>query len=564
MAFHTSHRVYCYTKMPFGLKNAGATYERLVDKAFNRQIGQNLEIYVDDLVIKSHMETKLLRDIEEMLCTLRQINMKLNLKKCTFRAAKGMFLGYMINPEGIKLCPDKTEAVLQLLSPRTIKEVQSLNGKLASLNRFISKSTGKYLPLFKTLKRCIKKSDFHWTPDAKQAFKQLKQHLAELPMLVASKPKEELIMYLSASYGVISAVLMTEKDTVQTPVYFVSRALQAPKLKYTPMEKLVLALVCAAKTLRRYFQAHPIVVITDQPIKQTLFMDGSLGINGSGARLILTSPKGTEFTYALRFQFTASNNEAEYEALIDGLWIAAQMGVYNVYVLVEILKEKSIQEKEMATVVEEEGPTWMTPIIEYLRDETLLENQKEASKLHIKAKKYELLEGILYRRLFLKPWLREIVTDNGKQFSGDPFKYWSLGKGIKARLGEGNKSWLKELPHVLWAHRTMIKSSNDDTLFSLTCGTEAVIPAEIGMPTYRTTVVDAAKAKSKMRKYYNARVRGVTFRPGDFVYHSNDTSHAVDGGKLGPKWEGPYEVMEALGDGAYKLRSTDGTFLPRT
>ncbi|GJZ42506.1 reverse transcriptase domain-containing protein [Tanacetum coccineum] len=118
---------------------------------------------------------------------------------------------------------------------------------------------------------------------------------------------------------------------------------------------------------------------------------------------------------------------------------------------------------------------------------------------------------------------------------------------------------------------------------------EAVIHAEIGMPMYRTTAVDAvhndeelrlnldlleerrelaaireAKAKLQMTKYYNARVRGVTFRPGDFVYRSNDASHAVAGGKLGQKWDGPYEVTEALGDGAYRLRSMDGTILPRT
>nr|GEU96368.1 reverse transcriptase domain-containing protein [Tanacetum cinerariifolium] len=117
----------------------------------------------------------------------------------------------------------------------------------------------------------------------------------------------------------------------------------------------------------------------------------------------------------------------------------------------------------------------------------------------------------------------------------------------------------------------------------------AIIPVEIGMPTYRTAAVDVvhndedlrlnldlleerreratireAKAKLKMTKYYNVRVRGVTFRPGDFVYRSNDASHAVDGGKLGPKWEGPYEVTKALGDAAYKLRSADGTVLLRT
>ncbi|GKE75117.1 reverse transcriptase domain-containing protein, partial [Tanacetum coccineum] len=183
----------------------------------------------------------------------------------------------------------------------------------------------------------------------------------------------------------------------------------------------------------------------------------------------------------------------------------------------------------------------------------------------------------------------EIISDNGKQFGGDPFKDWSLGEGIKARLGEGNKNWMEELPHVLSAHRTMTKSSNDDTPFSLTYGTEAVIPAKIEMPTYRTAVVDVmhndeelwlnldllkerreraaireAKAKLNMTKYHNARVRGVTFRLGDFVYRSNDASQAVDGGKIGLKWEGPYEVTEALGDGAYKLRSTDGTVLPRT
>ncbi|GJY81004.1 reverse transcriptase domain-containing protein [Tanacetum coccineum] len=208
----------------------------------------------------------------------------------------------------------------------------------------------------------------------------------------------------------------------------------------------------------------------------------------------------------------------------------------------------------------------------------------------------------------------EIVSDNGKQFSDNPFKDWcdklnitqrfasvkhpqsnglveranqSLGEDIKARLGKGNKNWVEELSHLLWAHRTMIKSSHGDTPFSLTYGMEAVIPEEIGMPTYRTATVDAvhndeelrlnldlleekweraaiceAKAKRKMTKYYNAMVRGVTFRPGDFVYRSNDASHAVAGGKLSPIWEGLYEVTDALRDGAYKLRSMDGAILP--
>ncbi|GJZ39734.1 reverse transcriptase domain-containing protein [Tanacetum coccineum] len=148
---------------------------------------------------------------------------------------------------------------------------------------------------------------------------------------------------------------------------------------------------------------------------------------------------------------------------------------------------------------------------------------------------------------------------------------------------------MEEISHVLWVHRTMIKSSNGNTPFSLTYGTEVVIPAEIGMPTLRTVEVDMvqnneslginldlleekrehaaireAKSKAKMEKYYNSKVRSTSFKPGDLVYRSNDASRAKEVGKLGPKWEGPYEVTEALGRGAYKLRDRDGKKLPRT
>nr|GEY07983.1 hypothetical protein [Tanacetum cinerariifolium] len=128
-AFHTRQGVYCYTKMPFGLKNAGATYQRLMDKAFESQVGRNIEVYVDDLVVKSYTEAKMMRDIKETFRTLRKFNMKLNPKKCSFGLAEGMFLGYVVTPEGIKPCPNKTAAVLQLPSPRTIKEFATSNNE---------------------------------------------------------------------------------------------------------------------------------------------------------------------------------------------------------------------------------------------------------------------------------------------------------------------------------------------------------------------------------------------------------------------------------------------------
>ncbi|GJR79815.1 reverse transcriptase domain-containing protein [Tanacetum coccineum] len=269
-AFITSQGIFYYTKMPFGLRNAGATYQHLVDKAFYKQIGRNLKVYVDDLVIKSHTEDEIVKDIEETFKTLREINMKLNPKKCTFGVEEGMFLGYKVNSKGLKVCPDKVDAVLSLPSPKCLKDVKKLNGKLASLNRFLAKSAEKSLPFFKTSKKCTKKSDFHLTTEAEEVFRQMKQLIAELPMLTTPMEKEELIVYLAIAKETVSAVLMTEREAKQMPIYFVSRALRGPKLNYTSMEKLVLALVHASKLLKRYFQAHLIIVITDQPLQQIL------------------------------------------------------------------------------------------------------------------------------------------------------------------------------------------------------------------------------------------------------------------------------------------------------
>ncbi|GJR72442.1 reverse transcriptase domain-containing protein [Tanacetum coccineum] len=184
-AFIIIQGIFCYSKMPFGLKNAGATYQRLVDKAFQKQIGRNLEAYVDDLVIKSCTEQEIIRDVEETFRTLRKINMKLNPKKCTFGMKEGVFLGYKVNSDGLTVCPDKVEAILSLPSPKCLKDVQRLNGKLASLNRFLSKSAERSLPFFKTLKKCTKKSDFQWTTEAEAAFQQMKESIAELPMMAA-------------------------------------------------------------------------------------------------------------------------------------------------------------------------------------------------------------------------------------------------------------------------------------------------------------------------------------------------------------------------------------------
>ena len=138
--------------MPFGLKNVRATYQRLVNQMFSNQIGRNVEVYVDDMLIKSKEEVDHLDDLKETFNTLGQYSMKLNPSKCAFGVSSGKFLGFMVSQRGIEANPEKVKAILEMSSPNAVKEVQSLTGRVAALNKFVSKATDKCLPFFKTLK----------------------------------------------------------------------------------------------------------------------------------------------------------------------------------------------------------------------------------------------------------------------------------------------------------------------------------------------------------------------------------------------------------------------------
>jgi len=135
--FITEASNYCYQVMPFGLKNAGATYQRLMDRVFRDQVGRNVEVYVDDMVVKSATFDQHLTDLEEVFGRLRKFNMRLNPAKCVFGVEGGKFLGFMLTHRGIEANPDKCLAILDTQSPTTLKEVQSLVGKLTSLSRFL-------------------------------------------------------------------------------------------------------------------------------------------------------------------------------------------------------------------------------------------------------------------------------------------------------------------------------------------------------------------------------------------------------------------------------------------
>ncbi|KAI5324930.1 hypothetical protein L3X38_034003 [Prunus dulcis] len=379
-SFITDRGLYCYKVMPFGLKNAGATYQRLVNHLFAPLIGNTMEVYVDDMLVKSRTADQHIPNLSAMFTILKQYKMRLNPTKCAFGVASGKFLGFMISQRGIEANPEKIQAILDMTIPKTVKDIQSLTGRVAALTRFISKATDRCAPFFKALKGT--KRNITWTAECETAFSELKEYMGRAPLLSTHEHGDILV------------------------------ALQDAEVRYPDIEKLAFALVVSARRLRPYFQAHTIHVLTNQPLRQvlqkpetsgrlvkwaielgefdihykprpamrgqaiadflseftepqasaatqlitepnpspsqdpnptkntldltqplwTLFVDGSSNAQGCGAGLVLVSPDKVALEYALRFNFQASNNEAEYEALLAGLRLAKEMDAKQIQI----------------------------------------------------------------------------------------------------------------------------------------------------------------------------------------------------------------------------------------
>ncbi|GKV08872.1 hypothetical protein SLEP1_g20443 [Rubroshorea leprosula] len=386
-AFYAGDAIYCYVMMPFGLKNAGATYQKLVQIIFKLQIGRNIEVYVDDMIITSVRAEDHIDDLSETFQNLRRAQMKLNPLKCTFAVESGKFLGYVVSKKGIEVNPEKVLVVQQMESPKTVKDVQRLTGRIAALHRFIARSAERCLPFFKALRE---PKHFQWTDECQQAFDELKQYLASAPLLSKPVEGESLYLYMGVTGEAVSSVLLREENMNQKPICYVSKVLQGAEQNYPLAEKAAFALVYTARKLRAYFQSHRIVVYTDLPLRKilqkpklsgrligwsvelseydlkfqprttikgqaiadflvecisatkeekapehpvwVLYVDGAASIEGSGAGAVLVGPDGFKSEHALRFKFQTTNNAAEYEALVYRLKLASELRVQSIQV----------------------------------------------------------------------------------------------------------------------------------------------------------------------------------------------------------------------------------------
>ncbi|GKV40125.1 hypothetical protein SLEP1_g47794 [Rubroshorea leprosula] len=598
-AFYAGDAIYCYVMMPFGLKNAEATYQKLVQIIFKLQIGRNIEVYVDDMIVSSVRAEDHISDLDETFQNLRRAQMKLNPLKCTFAVESGKFLGYVVSKKGIEVNPEKVEAVQQMEPPRTVKDVQRLTGRVAALHRFVARSAERCLPFFKALRE---PKNFQWTNECQQAFDELKRYLASAPLL--SKPVEGECLYLYLG------------------------VLQGAEQNYPLAEKAAFALVytayqSAAKVIKR--RAAHFTVLDNQLYKRAASMP------------LLRCLTPYEAEYALR-----KVHEGVCGTHIDGRTLARKLLRHGYYWPTMVEDAQDYVKKcptcqfnaddihmpgEMLSSLTSPWPfaQWgvdlLGPFVKGKRGCIFLVVAVDYFTKWIEAKPLSTtterkIEEFLFNSILCRFGIpKRIIADNGPQFRAAALRSFcndygieltmtsvytpqSNGqaesankivlRGLKTRVLAAHSTWVDELNKVLWSCRTTPSSATGETPFSLAYGAEAVIPVEVGLLSDRAgrhddlkneqllrenlDFVEEVREMSRIRnvahqnrvaKFYNKRVRARQFQVGDLVLRkaglTNTHSHM---GKLAPNWEGPYMVVRVKRPGSYVLADIHGQQLP--
>lgn len=265
--FITPWGTFCYKVMPFGLKNAGATYQRAMVTLFHDMIHKEIEVYVDDMIAKSQTEEEHLVHLLKLFKRLRKYQLRLNPNKCTFGVRSGKLLGFIVSEKGIEVDPDKVKAIQNMPAPATEKEVRGFLGRLNYISRFISHLTATCEPIFKLLR---KDQTIEWNEECQGAFERIKQYLQKPPVLIPPVPGRPLILYLHVLEESMGCVLGQHDETgrKEHAIYYLSKKFTSCEINYSLVEKTCCALTWAARRLRQYMVCHTTMLITKMdPIK---------------------------------------------------------------------------------------------------------------------------------------------------------------------------------------------------------------------------------------------------------------------------------------------------------
>jgi hypothetical protein len=235
MTFTTPWGTFMYAKMPFGLMNAGATFQRAMDIAFIREKDQFVVIYLDDITVFSRSDKEHCCHLRNFFLKCRRFDLSLNPKKSLFSMEEGKLLGHIVLAEGVRIDPSRMEAIQTLSLPKSKKEVQAFLGKINFLRRFVS----NFVELEKKITTMLKKgNEVKWTTEPREYFVQIKKALTEAPVLISPDYSKDFLIFSFVSFDTVAVVLLQKNEEgKEKPITFFSKALRDAKVRYEIMEK---------------------------------------------------------------------------------------------------------------------------------------------------------------------------------------------------------------------------------------------------------------------------------------------------------------------------------------
>ncbi|PKI59070.1 hypothetical protein CRG98_020525 [Punica granatum] len=267
---------FCYRVMPFGLKNARATYQRAMVTLFHGMMHKEVEVYVDDMIAKSKEGEDHLVNLKRLFDCLKEYKLRFNPAKCTFGSRSGKLLGFVVSERGIEVDPDKVKAIKELPPPSTVREVHGFLRRLNYIARFIANLTDKCQPLFRLLR---KNAAIKWDHECQNAFDTIKAYLVQPPVLVTPMPNQPLILYLTVRRQSLGCMLGQEDESThkERAIYYLSKKFTEGESNYLEIEKLCCSLVWVMQRLRQYTLYHTIRLLSKaNPLRYLLDSPSSM------------------------------------------------------------------------------------------------------------------------------------------------------------------------------------------------------------------------------------------------------------------------------------------------
>lgn len=302
-AFSVPQGYFEFNRMPFGLKNAPATFQRTMNSVLTGLEGVHCFVYLDDIVIYSHCLSSHMKRLSLIFERLRNFNLKLQPEKCEYLRKEVAYLGHIISDEGVKPNPEKIKAVTQFPVPKSVKDIQSFLGLVSYYRRFIPDFSKFAKPLTNLLKKNV---PFNWTNTQQLAFKQLKESLVSAPVLTYPDFTKPFVLTCDASNYAISAILSQGDIGKDRPIVYYSRTLNKAECNYSVTEKECLAIVEGAKAFRPYLFWRRFKIITDHKPLNWLF-----NCKDPGSRLVRWRLKLEEYDYEIIYKKGKMNTNAD-------------------------------------------------------------------------------------------------------------------------------------------------------------------------------------------------------------------------------------------------------------